>query len=1155
MDRIGCPVCGETLAELAAGPCPACGALLSEALLAELQTRAEPAETTPPVRTGPALTEAETDELITAFRSQFERHELAMPRRWVERLRYLATHVEVSQRQATVIFVDLRGYTSLSQLLSTEQLDQLRQWFYGVCTRQIEQHGGFVIQFLGDAAFAGFGAPWAFERDAESAIQAILAIREEVRRLGNFEGHDLAIRAGADTGTVSVRLTEVQGRPAPDLFGSTVNLAARLEAAAATWEVLISDTLADQVRGVFEMEPREPFLPKNYGRMVSPWAVARHLGAEAQRRRHDTAFVGRASERAALETWIGRVERGEFVAAQLQGVAGVGKSRLAREGLAAAGDRLRLAWTDCASQERHGLLRPILRGLEQAVDWVRPGDGRGSPEERLTALAEVLPDNEKVLIPSLGYALGVEPHLTRLKGLPGAALRQQIVIGLSAALASLDRTRARAFVVDDQQWIDPLSREVLDRLARLRPPGLLLLAIGRPPEPSAEAPTWEAETAEAEPAAEPPPVWEELAVGPLAEADVPALLSQIVDLERLHPLVRRRLAAESEAIPLYLIELARKAGEEWTDLDAEGLARLQSPEARERLPSTIVEILQTRLDQLDAQRRALLQCASVLGDRFSLSLIELFQAVKEDLLAELYALKGLRFLRDQPLPEDIGFEFTPSVLRDLAYQMMTAEQRQRLHRTIALRIEQRFGDRLEQFALDLASHWLYAGEPTRARIHLRRGAQQAMLCGAPQAAYQLLSRALGAQAAPGEAAVQEMVNLQQRALLSEMAARACRLMGDFPRSDAHLADFAELADRLEHPLWRAEARLQQAINALEQGEAAAAEERAEPLDRGEDLPPKLRLRLLNVRGIIRLRTGRFAEAEAEFETAIGLAPEAEAALRADALNNLGLTFWEQGRLERAREAFAGAFEVWSRMGGSFGQALTLNNVGIIEEKLGRIAEAAMTYDRAAGLAEEIGYLHGLGAVEANRANLALLRRDWRGAETAAARSLHLAQLIRHKHSEAIALENLGLARAGLGHLEEALSALRQAIAIGDLIEDPVRRDSARLASVWVALLSGQTERARRLFQALPAQVAPDLVLWRETLDLALTALASGDADGLFDEAALERLRAEASLENYLRRLDALVVLTGAGLAPDRHEALARRREAACPGAADAGRRK
>ena len=366
MTPLECPICGEAVFQATGLYCPECGAALnqpSEAAALYSDAPTEPVTEPEPLS---EFTQLETDELIAALRSNFEQNRILLPQAWIQRLTRLATQVESSRRQATIVFIDLRGYSSLTESLSEGQLDNLRQWFYSVCTRRIALHGGFVIQFLGDAVFAAFGAPYAFERDAESALKALLEIRAVIRERGTYEGHPLSIRAGADTGVVNVRLTTVQGQMRPDLFGSAVNLAARLQEAADTWEILISDTLAQQIRPLFKLDPRPAMQPKNIERMVSPCAVIERENPPGEQREQNLPLMGRAAEVRTLRDWLQWGCSRQFFVAAVTGPPGIGKTRLVREVMTTPDAEV---WTmlagHCEPHDRHVPLGITMRIIAQ----------------------------------------------------------------------------------------------------------------------------------------------------------------------------------------------------------------------------------------------------------------------------------------------------------------------------------------------------------------------------------------------------------------------------------------------------------------------------------------------------------------------------------------------------------------------------------------------------------------------------------------------------------------------------------------------------------------------------------------------------------------------------------------------------------------------
>ncbi len=136
------------------------------------------------------------------------------------------------RKLATVLFADLVGSTALADEEDPERTRLVLNRFYDAMTEEIERCGGTVEKFVGDAVMAAFGAPAALEDHAERALHAALAME---RRLTELFGDQLALRIGVNTGDVVV------GRPREGssfVTGDAVNVAARLEQAAAPGEIL-----------------------------------------------------------------------------------------------------------------------------------------------------------------------------------------------------------------------------------------------------------------------------------------------------------------------------------------------------------------------------------------------------------------------------------------------------------------------------------------------------------------------------------------------------------------------------------------------------------------------------------------------------------------------------------------------------------------------------------------------------------------------------------------------------------------------------------------------------------------------------------------------------------------------------------------------------
>lgn len=1135
---IKCPICGELTKAGPGDACEHCWAVLPHDLFE--------ADEEPPARVAAESADAASpelqDEMIAAFRAQFEEHRVHLPAKWIEHLRALISAAEESRRFATIFFVDLRGYSELSRLLTEKQLTDLLQWFYGMCGQRISEYGGFLVETFGDAVMAAFGAPWAFERDSESAMRALLAIREDVRRKGTFAGHPIAVRAGADFGALNVRLVEIQGRKRLSVTGTQANLAARLQDHAGTLDILISENMAGQIGSAFELEKREPFEPKNIGRLVTPYAVIGHKAGVIARRRQDIPFTGREAESAVLERAAAAVSSGGFAAYRISGEAGIGKTRLAWEFLARAqrkGMRTAQAW--CEPHDRLALFQTALRLLSSAVISAAPG-GEQNPhtnEWQFLAIQQQLPDLDPCVIPVIGYLLGIEPHLSRVRDLPQQHLKNHCVAALCSILHGFSARAPIIIFIDDLQWADSLSLEVVDAILKARLPGVFLLSASRSDSHPQEFVSPEAVLSLAG--------WEEIALAPLQEDARDRLIGHVLDMEAIPGPVKQRLFSQAEGNPFYLIELGQKIAAEAEEGFASLSAECGSAAPESRLPVNILDVLQARIDALPVQKRAIIQCGAILGRRFSFKVLALYEEIQQDLLAELYALKGLRTLRDEPLPEDIQFIFTPSVLRDIAYQTLTHEQKERLHGRIAELIESRFSDRLGDFTYDLAFHWTLSGKVGKACQYFRQAAVSAMVL-LPQDALALARRALALLSPEpekaGETIPDDPILLQRLAMMHELAGKACRMLACYDEADLHQRKMMEYAQRTGNANWIASAKEQLAVNAAEQGNYEECRSLLDEVMR-EAKPDSLdERRACTTRMILHYRQGNL---RAALDEGLQLAArpvrnEREEMIAGDAWGNSGLFAVMLGEYDQGYELLEKGLEIWNRRASLYGQSSVLCNMGMTREKQGRLQEALACYEQAARISEQVGFFNGLSAVECNRANISLLCAEWQTARQQASRALKYAKTIRNRHSEAVALTNLGLALGELGFYEEASEALDEALRLGEQLSDCSRRASAECAKAWLRLKKGDGRATDRISAMPDMPVA--LRTWRDTLARASESLGAGTLDELFEPARLDAFRNESTLEDYLRRVDALALLCARGIVPERAaEARARRQEA------------
>ena len=145
-----------------------------------------------------------------------------------------------ARKTVTVVFSDVSGSTSLGERLDPEALRRVMARYFEEMRTVLERHGGRVEKFIGDAVMAAFGIPELHEDDALRALRAAAEMRDALaalnEELSRERGVTLAVRTGINTGEV------VAGDPSAGEFfatGDAVNVAARLEQAAAPGEILL----------------------------------------------------------------------------------------------------------------------------------------------------------------------------------------------------------------------------------------------------------------------------------------------------------------------------------------------------------------------------------------------------------------------------------------------------------------------------------------------------------------------------------------------------------------------------------------------------------------------------------------------------------------------------------------------------------------------------------------------------------------------------------------------------------------------------------------------------------------------------------------------------------------------------------------------------
>lgn len=152
------------------------------------------------------------------------------------------------EREATVLFTDVAGFTSMTETKGPRAVVDTFNAFFDAASEVIGRHNGVVTQFLGDAILATFNVPVEDEQHAQRALDTAKDLMELVEN-ETFAGEKLEIRIGLSSGPVIAGNVGGGGRQSYTVYGDSVNLAARLEGLNKEYgtSLLVSQSTADQV--------------------------------------------------------------------------------------------------------------------------------------------------------------------------------------------------------------------------------------------------------------------------------------------------------------------------------------------------------------------------------------------------------------------------------------------------------------------------------------------------------------------------------------------------------------------------------------------------------------------------------------------------------------------------------------------------------------------------------------------------------------------------------------------------------------------------------------------------------------------------------------------------------------------------------------------
>jgi class 3 adenylate cyclase/tetratricopeptide (TPR) repeat protein len=704
------------------------------------------------------------------------------------------------RKLATVLFCDVSGSTEMGERLDAESVRALMLRYFDEMRSAIEQHGGTVEKFIGDAVAAVFGVPFAHEDDAQRALLAAAEMHDRLSTLNDeLErrfGRRLAIRIGVNTGEV---VASAGTGDSPLASGDALNVAQRLEQVAKPGETLIGERTHLLTRGAAWVEPVGPLTLKGKSQEVSAYRLRSVVtGGRAFARRLDAELVGRKGELQRLQQeFDGCVTTARARLVAVIGEPGVGKSRLAAEFVRSIVGNATVLTGRCLSYGQGITYWPLAEATGQAAG-IRADD---TPERAQRRIEELLAGDADAT--QVAQLLAVAAGLTNARASP-----EEIAWATRRLLRALARERPIVFLLDDLQWAEATFLSLVDTLTAVDA-SVLLLGLARPE--LLERPTWSPDN-------EGRVV---VALRPLSNVESSGLLDRVVG-GALPDELRARVTEAAGGNPLFIEELFAMLIDAGVLVFADGRWLAVGDVSRIAVPLTLEALLSSRLDLVDEAQRAVMECASIEGKTFRRETVEALSSAsrREGVGSALHALIEKELVRPILSEGDGVFGFHHLLIRDVVYRSIPKRRRAELHEAFARLLEhaaQRPPAGLEEitaYHLEQACRYRRElGPPDEADIALAKtaasllesAALKALSRGDLFAAINLLRRAVSIVSKDGP---------ERAEMLPELGA-ALAEAGKLSEADGVLAEALTNAGRRGNERLRARARVEQLVLRLQ----------------------------------------------------------------------------------------------------------------------------------------------------------------------------------------------------------------------------------------------------------------------------------------------------------------------------------------------------
>jgi len=638
-----------------------------------------------------------------SFDDKLDKIQRYLPTGLTEKILAQRGKIEGERKQVTVMFCDLKGFTSISEKLGPEKMYGIMDQIYEILIHKVQDYEGTVNEMTGDGIMALFGAPIALEDAPQRAIRAGMAIHREMTKFIDKHKDEnippLKMRIGIHTGPVVVGTLGNDLRVEFKAVGDTVNLASRMESLAEPGTTYVTEDTFKLTEGLFRFEALGG---KEVKGKKDPVYVYQVIATSSRRTRFDVSterglspFVGRNRELELLMDGFERSKAGRGQAFSIMAEAGVGKSRLLYEfRKSISNEDVSFFEGKCLSYSRGVTYHPIIDILKSNFD-ILDSDDCNNIRDKVTQWLKTIDADEANILPYLLELLSVKESGIDQINMSPEARKDHIMSAVNLIALKGSEMRPLIIAVEDLHWIDKSSEEFFKLLLESISGARIFLIFTYRPE---YVHTWGGKTYHSQ-----------INLNRLSNRESLTMVSHLLGAPEIDTEIEELVLEKTEGVPFFIEEFLKSLKDLRIIEERKKKYCLVKDRKDVAIPSTIQDVIMARVDSLPEGAKELLQIGSAIDREFSFDSIQKVAELPErELLSRLSVLKDTELVYERGIYPQSTYIFKHALTQEVVYDSILGKRKKILHEKIGRAIETLHKENIDEHYEVLSDHFMKA---------------------------------------------------------------------------------------------------------------------------------------------------------------------------------------------------------------------------------------------------------------------------------------------------------------------------------------------------------------------------------------------------------------------------------------------------------------